>query len=160
MAVTKIHRTSRIALYITIVITVVITALVLFGGQVPEGQKLVGNVFEPKFLDSMLYWMYILLGITIAVLLAFSLIGLVQSFALKPKKALWSVAMFAAMFAVLLVTYMIGNGTPMNIVGYDGGDNTTVGLKIADMCLYSIYFLFSLVILAILVSPLLSRVNK
>lgn len=160
MAVTKIHRTSRIVLYITVLITIVITALVLFGGQVPEDKQLVGNVFEPTFLDSMIYWMYFLVAITVVVLLAFSLIGWIQSFALRPKKALMSVAMFGAMFALLLITYLMGDGTPLNIVGYDGSDNVPVSLKIADMCLFSIYFLFGLTILATIVSPLLSKINK
>ena len=35
MAVTKIHKTSRIVMYITMAITIVVMALFFLGGEVP-----------------------------------------------------------------------------------------------------------------------------
>ena len=66
MAVTKISRISRWTLYAMSVVTVVLIGLFFLAGNVqPEQQyaELVGKV-EPVFTDALLYWVYILLGIS------------------------------------------------------------------------------------------------
>ena len=73
MAVTKIHKTSRIVMYITMAITIVVMALFFLGGEVPVDQRLVPTAPEPKYIDLLMYWVYFLVGCTVLVLLAFAI---------------------------------------------------------------------------------------
>ena len=115
MAVTKIHRTSRGALLAAIAVTLVVLALFFFGGQVPEGQKLVADMSQPKFIDILLYWAYALLAITIVVLLLFAIVGFFRSLKESPKKALSGLFVLIALVALLVITYVMGDGTLLNI---------------------------------------------
>ena len=66
MAVTKISRISRWTLYALTAVTLALIAMFFLGGNVsPENQyaELVG-IAEPNFTDGLLYWIYILLGVT------------------------------------------------------------------------------------------------
>ena len=162
MAVTKISRISRWALYAMSVVTVVLIALFFLAGNVqPEQQyaELVG-LTEPNFTDALLYWVYILLGITILAVFVFSIFGFVNNLRYNRKRAINS-SVTLAVFAVLLIfAYTIGDGTPLNILGYEGPDNVKGMLKLTDMWLYTIYILMGLTILAMLFSPLINRIGK
>ncbi len=160
MAVTKIHRTSRIALYVAIAISLVVLALFFLGGQVPAEQKLVADQSQPRFTDILMYWMYILLLITVVVLIFFAIIGFFRNLKESPKKALSSLFVLLALGALLLVTYMMGDGTLLNIPGYEGADNNPRTLKMTDMWLYSMYAMLILTVLALIVSPFLKRRSK
>ncbi len=160
MAVTKIHKTSRIALYVTVVISLVVIALFAFGGQVPAEQKIAADLSQPKFTDIMLYWVYILLGVTVAVLLIFALFEFITSFRLRPKKALASLAVVLMLAVILIVSYFVGDGALLNIPGYDGADNNPITLKITDMWIYSIYVMLGLTVLFILISPVFKKIKK
>ena len=64
-------------------------------------------------------------------------------------------------FAVLLIiAYTIGDGTPLNILGYEGPDNVPTMLKLTDMWIYSVYILMTLTVLAMLLNPLIKRIGK
>lgn len=157
MAVTKIHRTSRMALWTTIAITLVVLGLFFFGGQVPEGQKLVADMSQPQFTDILLYWMYALLAITIGVLLLFAIFGFFKGLKESPKKALGGLFVLLALVALLVITYIMGDGTLLNIPGYDGPDNNPTTLKMTDMWLYSMYIMLAATVLAIFVTPLFKK---
>lgn len=157
MAVTKIHRTSRIALYISMIISIVVVALFIFGGQVPEDQKIVAGQSQPKFIDMLMYWMYILLIVTVVAWFLFAVAGALKKFKESPKKALGSLFVLLAFGALLLITYMMGSGEILNIPGYTGTDNTSGVLKLTDMWLYSCYALFVVTVLSIIILPFFKR---
>lgn len=162
MAVTKISRLSRWTLYAMSFITVVLIALFFLAGNVlPENQlpELVG-LTEPVFTDALLYWVYVLLGITILALLVFSLLGFANNFRHNKKSAINSLLILVVFTVLLIVTYSIGDGTPLNIIGYEGPDNVKGMLKLTDMWLYSIYILMALTILSMLLSPVIKRIGK
>ena len=143
-------------------VTVVLIALFFFGGNVqPEQQyaELVG-LKEPSFTNALLYWIYILLGITIAALVIFSLYAFVNNFRHNRKKAINSLLTLAVLAILLVIAYTMGDGTPLNILGYEGPDNVKGMLKLTDMWLYSIYILMGLTILAMLFSPVIKRIGK
>ncbi|MDD3788902.1 MAG: hypothetical protein PHO94_09435 [Petrimonas sp.] len=160
MAVTKIHRTSRMTLYITMVISLVVIALFIFGGQVPVEKRLVPDLSEPAFTDALLYWIYILLAITVLILFLFAVIGFFSSLKTNPKKAINSLLVVVALAALLIITYVMGSGTPLDIVGYTGSDNVPPRLKLTDMWLFSIYVMLFLVIVSILAAPLFKLIRK
>jgi hypothetical protein len=56
---------------------------------------------------------------------------------------------------VLVVAYAIGDGTLLNIPGYEGNDNRPPMLKMTDMWLYSMYVMFAITLLAMIFLPLL-----
>lgn len=157
MAVTKIHRTSRITLIIGIIISVIVLALFFFGGQVADHEKIAADMSQPKFTDLVLYWCYILLVVTVVVLIAFAIIDFVRGLKENPKKAMSGFLAILALGVLLVITYIIGDGTLLNIPGYDGTDNVPAMLKLTDMWLYSCYFMMVVTVLALVFSPLMAR---
>ena len=162
MAVTKISRISRWTLYALTAVTLALLALFFFGGYVaPENQymELVG-IDEPNFTNGLLYWIYILLAVTVFAVFAFSIFGFINNLRHNRKKAMNSLVMLAIFAILLVVAYSIGDGTPLNILGYEGPDNVPTRLKMTDMWIYSVYILMGLVILSMLFSPLIKRIGK
>ena len=157
MAVTKIHRTSRMTLIIGVIISLAVMALFYMGGQVPAQEKIVADMSQPKFTDIVLYWAYTLLVITIAVLVIFALVSFLKQLKNAPKKAMSGLLAILALVALLVVAFIAGDGSLLNIPGYDGADNQPKTLKITDMWLFSSYVMLVLTFLAIIVLPLFKR---
>lgn len=157
MAVTKIHRTSRMTLIIGVIISLAVMAMFYLGGQVPAHEKIVADMSQPKFTDIVLYWAYTLFVITIAVLVIFALVSFLKQLKNAPKKALGGLLVILALVALLVVTFISGDGTLLNIPGYDGTDNVPKTLKMTDMWLFSAYVMLVLTFLAIIVLPLFKR---
>ena len=156
MAVTKIRKTSSLAFLVTIIVTLVVLGLFLFGGQVAPEQKLVPDMSQPVFTDMLLYWAYALLAITIVALIIFAIFGFIHSLKVNPKGAIRGLLVLLAMVVVLGVSYFIGSGELLNIPGYDGGDNNPGTLKVVDMWLFTMYFMLAIAIGAVLISPILT----
>lgn len=162
MAVTKISRISRWTLYAMTAVTIALIALFFLGGNVqPEQQyaELVGRT-QPIFTDALLYWIYVLLGITILAVFVFSIFGFINNFRYNRRRAINSFVTLAVFAVLLLIAYSMGDGTPLNILGYEGPDNVKSMLKLTDMWLYTIYILMGLTILAMLFSPVIKRIGK
>ena len=157
MAVTKIHRTSKMTLIIGVIISLAVMALFYLGGQVPAHEKIAADMSQPKFTDMVLYWAYFLFAITIVVLLLFAIVAFFKKLKESPKKAMGGFVALVGIGALLLVTYFIGDGTLLNMPAYDGSDNRPATLKLTDMWLYSAYFLLVITFLAILVLPLFKK---
>ena len=157
MAVTKIHRASKMALIIGVIVSLIVMGLFYLGGQVPMQEKIAADLSEPKFTDIVLYWSYVLLVITIAALILFAIAAFFKQLKESPKKALSGFLVLVGIAALFVVTFLIGDGTLMNIPGYDGSDNTPKTLKMTDMWLYSSYVMLVLTFLAILFLPLIKR---
>lgn len=162
MAVTKIHKTSRMTLYAIIGITLVVLALFFFGGNVPLERQTpaLAGLNEPTNTSMLLYWIYILLGVTVVVLLLFAIVGFFTSLKTKPKSAINSLLVLVALVALFVITYAMGSGTPLNIVGYTGPDNIPSRLRMTDMWIFSIYLMLVLTILSIFFAPLLKIFRK
>ncbi|HCC17302.1 MAG: hypothetical protein A2W86_03515 [Bacteroidetes bacterium GWD2_45_23] len=157
MAVTKIHRTSRITLLIGVIISILVMALFYLGGQASASEKLIADMSQPKFTDIVLYWGYALLAITIVTLLAFAIVDFLKKLKESPKKALSGFLVLLAMAAMLIITFVIGDGSLLNIPGYDGADNNSSTLKLTDMWLFSSYIMLIITFLAIVILPLFKR---
>ena len=157
MAVTKIHRASKMALIIGVRVSLIVMGLFYLGGQVPVQEKIAADLSQPKFTDIVLYWSYVLLVITIAALILFAIAAFFKQLKESPKKALSGFLVLVGIAALFVVTFLIGDGTLMNIPGYDGSDNTPKTLKMTDMWLYSSYVMLVLTFLAILFLPLIKR---
>ena len=157
MAVTKIHRTSRTALLIGVIISIVVMGVFYLGGQASVQDKIIADLSQPKYTDIVLYWAYVLLAITIVVLIGFAIISFFKQLKEAPKKALSGFLVLLGLLGLLIVAYLMGDGTLLNIPGYDGADNQPQTLKITDMWLYSCYFMLIATVLAIVIMPFFKR---
>jgi len=127
------------------------------GGQASGEDKIAADMSQPKYTDIVLYWAYILLAITVVVLIGFAISAFLKQLKESPKKALSGFLALLGIFGLLIVTYIIGDGTLLNIPGYDGADNNPQTLKMTDMWLYSCYFLLIVTVIAIVVMPFYKR---
>ena len=129
-----------------ILISIAIFCLFYFGGDTPEAERLVADtsMWEPAHTDALLFWLYALGAIAILVTLITVCYQIVSTLKHSPKDAMMSLLGIVLLVVLLGVTYTIGDGTPLNIVGYEGTENTETWLKITDMFCYSIYFMIAL----------------
>jgi hypothetical protein len=160
MAVIKTHRTSGFVLYIGVLITLIVVGLFYLGGQVPAHEQLVADMSQPKFTDLLLYWAYALLVITAVIWVVFGIVSSLNQLKESPKKALGGFSALLGLVALLVITYVIGDGTLLNIPGYEGNDNRPPMLKMTDMWLYSSYVIFIVTLLAMIVLPLVRGRKK
>lgn len=160
MAVTKISRTARFTLYIGVLITLIVLGLFYLGGQVPAHEQLVADMDQPRFTDLLLYWAYALLAITVVVWVIFIIASSLKQLKESPKKTLGGFLALLGLAALLVITYVIGDGTLLNIPGYEGTDNRPPMLKMTDMWLYSMYVMFVVTILAMIILPLVGGRKK
>lgn len=157
MAVTKIRRISSWTFLGSIIISLIVIALFILGGQVASDQKIIADLSQPAYTDLMLYWAYALLVVTIVVLVLFAILGFFQNLKLNRKGALGSLLVLVGLAALLGISYSIGSGELLNIPGYEGADNNPQTLKMTDMWIYSMYIMLAISIIAIVVTPLLAR---
>ena len=146
MAVTKIRKVSSWTLLISSIISVVALIMFYTGGVVDPAAEMK----EPVYTGLLLNWTYVLFGLTIAstiVLAAWQFLGSLKNDA---KSALMSLLVLVLFVALLGITYTLGDATPLTGLNADSqAYNTTGGLKITDMWIYSTYALIALIILAV-----------
>ena len=97
----------------------------------------------------LIQWTYILLGIAFVVSCFFTCKRIIDILLKQSKYALKILLPIIVLVFLLLITYIFGSGASLNMPQYDGIENTYFWLKVADMCLYSIYFLIGLTVLVI-----------
>lgn len=145
--------TEKILRIVTIVmfaITVVILGFFIFGGEVAD------QLYPtPIYTAPLLNWAYILFIIAVVAAVIFPIIRLFT----RPKQAMKSFIGLVVLALVVLLAYALADGTPMNIPGYTGMDNTPSRLIFSDTIIYTMYFLFGGAILAIFATELLRKVR-
>lgn len=146
----KIQKISSSILYVILVVTLVILGMFFFGGE--DTNRIVNDpeMSQPLYTDPLIYWMYVLLGVTIIVTILAAIFQFATSFMDSPKDAIKSLLGLLALVAVLVVSWAMGSGEPLVLPAYDGTDNVPFWLKITDMFLYSFYFLMGVAILLVL----------
>lgn len=146
----KIQKISSTILYVILVVTLVILGMFFFGGE--DTNRIVNDpeMSQPLYTDPLIYWIYILFGVTVVVTILAAIFQFATSFMDSPKEAIKSLIGLIAMVVLLVVTYSIGSGEPLVLPAYDGTDNVPFWLKITDMFLYSFYFMMGVAILLIL----------
>lgn len=138
------YKVSYYLLYVFFALTLVVLG-VFYSGEWP----VVGEYKTPENTDLLIYFMYAMFGVCVAV----TLIGAVAQFlsALRdnPKGAVKSLIGLVLFVLVLVVTY--GMASDASLLLADGTVyNDASWLKITDMLIYSTYFLFGVATLATL----------
>jgi hypothetical protein len=103
----------------------------------------------PLLTDAIIYWVYALFGIAIVVSIVAALGQFVKSLISNPASAIKSLIPILLFAGIFVVSYIMGSGEKMNIIGYEGTQNEGTWAQIADMFLYTVYTLIVLIILAI-----------
>ncbi|WP_307759708.1 hypothetical protein [uncultured Mediterranea sp.] len=147
----KIQNVSGTALLVMLLLSVVVVAMFFLGGETPMEQRLVADtsLSEPAQTDLLIYWMYILFGVTVAVTLVAALYQLVTGFIDSPKTTLKSLLGVVLLVVIMIVSWAIGSGEPLVMPGYEGTENVPFWLKLTDMFLYTIYILMGITVLLI-----------
>ena len=148
----RIQKVSGAILAVLFLISIAIFCLFYFGGDTPEAERLVADtsMWEPAQTNALLFWMYALAALAIIVTLVTALYQFFAKLKDSPKDAIMSLLGIILLVVLLGITYTIGDGTPLNILGYEGTENVPVWLKISDMFLYSIYILIALMCILML----------
>ncbi len=140
----------KIATLVMFVITVVILGMFIFGGEVSDQLY-----YTPVYTASLLNWGYILFFLAVIAAIIFPIVRLFT----RPKQAMKSLIGLIVLALVVLMAYVLADGTPMNIPGYTGTDNTPSMLVFSDTIIYTMYFLFGGAIIAIIATELLRKVR-
>jgi len=152
MAVTKIRKVSSWTLWAVSAISVAVLALFYFGGEAESSPWADTDWSDPKYTDTLLYWMYAMFAFAIIALAGFGIFQFITSFMTTPKKALGGLSVIVVFAMLLGLTYAIGNPTPLPGINTDSAHyNIPFWLKVTDMWLYSMYVLLTACILAVAV---------
>lgn len=143
----KIQKISGSVLYVILAITLVIVGVFFFGGEDPN--PMVPDMSQPVYTDSLIYLMYILLGVTLIITLIAAIYQFVMNFIHSPKDAIRSLSGIVILLGVLIFSWSVGSGQTLVMPGYDGTDNVPFWLNLTDMFLYTIYIMMALLILLI-----------
>ena len=140
------YRMSYYALYVCFALILVVLGMFYFVGY----NNPVGEYNDPAHTETLIYLMYAMFGICVAV----TLVGAIAQFgaALKdnPMSAVKSLLGIVLLVVVLVVSY--GMGSDATIMTGDGLYTDTFWLKITDMLIYSIYFLFGVAAIGTIVN--------
>lgn len=142
MAVSKIRKISSWIFMVAILISLVVFGVYYGGGSVDP----TAETPEPVYIDVLLYWLYILFGLVVALTVFFAALQVGKLLKEDLKAGLLSLGAIALIAGILLVTYTIGSDTPLVLPGYDGTENVPFWLKLTDMWLYSIYTMVVLLV--------------
>ena len=106
--------------------------------------------------DIALVWAYVLVIITLIASIVFPLIAVIQN----PKALIRLVAVLVGAAVLVVISYLLSNDSPIEIIGYTGTDNSDPAtLKMIDTVLFITYMLFGLALASILYA-IISRAFK
>ena len=156
------YKASYYALYAMFAIILIVMGIFFFGGDATGDAVIPGvdpEMWQPAQTDALLYLMYALFGIAIAATVIAAVFQFGAALKDNPASAIKSLLGLVLLVVVLVIAWAAGDGTPMNIPGYDGTDNVPFWLKLTDMFLYSIYILFGATVLAIIFSSIKKKLS-
>lgn len=156
MAVTGIRKTSSYTFLALVAISVIVFALFLFGGSELDMKD--NKVYA--YTDVLIYWTYALGILSVVTVLFFVVKDFIAELAARPSAALKKIAGPIALIVLLLVTYAIGDTTPLKLNEEAQRFNAPFWLKFSDMWIYSVYVLLFLTIVAAIAGAVKSALNR
>jgi len=116
-------------------------------------------MWQPANTNALLMLIYGLFGLAVAATVVAAVFQFGAALKDSPANAIKSLLGLVLLVVVLVIAWAAGDGTPMNIPGYDGTDNVPFWLKLTDMFLYSIYILLFVTIVAIIASGIKKKIS-
>jgi len=137
-----VQKISRGTVLLLGLVSVVLVALIYFGGS--SQPLIVGeeSLDVPKFTDALIYWCYFLIALTIGITVLLTILGFVKSMISNPGSALKKLIPLVVFVLVFVVAWFFGSPDKISIIGYEGTDNVGFWAQFTDMLIYAIYALF------------------
>lgn len=151
---------STYVFYLLMVVSAVVLAMFFLVGYDNQTQ-IAGNMYtDPKTLDVLMYWMYILVAVCIVSVAAFVLVKFVAKLKSEPMSALKSFGAALLMVALFVGAYCVADDTPILINGSIFEDKNI--LVLTDVAIYVQYVLMAVTVLCTVVGLLgvFKLVNK
>ena len=153
-----LNKLPNLSLWILFAISIVVSVLFWVGGS--EQVEINGNPWDqPFFTDALLDWTYILFGLTILITLAVTIKQFIDTFRVNAKKGWTSLSVIAAFLAVFVISWFLGSSETINIIGYEGTDNSGFWAQFTDMCVFSMYILSAATVLTIIGTLVYSKLK-
>ena len=129
-----------------------------FGGGVEDPAAENKNYI---YTDLLLNWTYTVFFLTIIVMAALAIWQFMSVLKTNPKSALMSLVVLAIFALMLIITYSMGDGTPLTTLNADSQTyNTSFWLKATDMWIQSTIVLFVAIIAVICAGTVKRIMNK
>jgi len=93
----------------------------------------------PLLTDVTFLWIYVLFATAIVVAIAAALFKFTKSSLSNPKSALKAVIPVLLFIGIFIVSFFMGSGERMDIIGYEGTQNEGIWAQVTDMFIYSTY---------------------
>lgn len=106
-------------------------------------------IHVPLLTDTIIYWGYLLFGISIFVAVGVALVNFIKSFIANPGSAIKMIIPVVLFIGIFVVSYFMGSGERLSIIGYEGTQNEGLWAQITDMFIYTLYTLFVVLIATI-----------
>ena len=151
----NVGRISSLVLWACMVITLGVFAFFYWGASTHKDE--LDAAIETSFALS---WMYGILALNTVVVCSFSFVRFFIRWKDNPKSIISPLIWMGVLTALFLGGYLLGDGTPLAISGYEGGENTYTWLKLTDMWIYVLYVLIGLTIIALLTGIIGSYIKK
>ncbi len=138
-----IERISGGAVLILGLVSVVLVALIYFGGNTTPLTVGEESLEVPKFSETLLYWTYFLLFLTLAITVILTLVGFFKKLASSPVAALKSLIPIVLFAIIFVLGWLWGSEEKISIIGYEGTENEGVMARFSDMIIFGMYALFT-----------------
>jgi len=128
--------------------------LLAFFGTLGQGSESLTSasgeaIHVPLLTDVIIYWGYLLFGLAILVAVGVALYKFVKSLISNPAGAMKSVLPILLFVGIFIISFLVGSGEKMSIIGYEGTQNEGIWAQVSDMFLYTFYALFTILIVTI-----------
>lgn len=157
MAVTKIRKLSSWTLLIISIISVIVLGIFFGGGVEDPSAEIKNYIYTGLLLD----WTYVVFAVTLVALAVLALWQFASVLKTNPKSALRSLIVVVLFALLLIITYSMGDGTPLTTLNADSQTyNTPFWLKATDMWIQSSVVLFVAIILVVCAGTVKRILNK
>ena len=157
MAVTKIRKLSSWTLLIISIISVIVLGIFFGGGVEDPSAEIKNYIYTGLLLD----WTYVVFAVTLIALAVLALWQFASVLKTNPKSALRSLIVVVLFALLLIITYSMGDGTPLTTLNADSQTyNTPFWLKATDMWIQSSVVLFIAIILVVCAGTVKRILNK
>ena len=150
----------KVTLWVLMLVGIVASVMFFAGGS--EGSLEVAGDFLniPKFTDTLLYWIYVLVGLVILVTFGFVIAKLVETFKVDAKRGLMSVGVVLAAIGLCALCWFLGSPEKVEIIGYEGTDNVGNMARLSDAIIYLTYILTASTVAALVWGVIYTKVKK
>ena len=139
----------------------IVASVMFFAGGSEGSLEVAGDFLNiPKFTDTLLYWIYVLVALVILVTFGFVIAKLIETFKVDPKKGLVSVGVVLGAVALCALCWFLGSPEKIEILGYEGTDNVGNMARMSDAIMYLVYILTASTVAALVWGVIYTKVKK